>query len=196
AHSCYKAYAFLSAGSDVEVFLKKQLSPPKLPAASSLPVLFVVFALLIGGLYVTGLIASDASLWLLLALFPVALLSERSSAQHAGSFVAAGAVAALLVAAYVAQKTLFTGLAPQGALPGTAAALWCALLFTVLLTAYWVLRQRGDTDLGRRLYRNLYAGFYLDEWATRATLALWPAKLPQRAGGGQIRTLQPQENKL
>ncbi|WOJ94513.1 NADH-quinone oxidoreductase subunit L [Congregibacter variabilis] len=185
AHSCYKAYAFLSAGGDVEVFLKKQLAPARLPAASTLPLLFTLAILIIGSLYWLDIVSNDASLWLLLALFPIAMLSERSSTGHSASILMTAGLGFLLICAYLLQKTVFIHLAPSGSIPGAGAALWCALLFTVLLAAYWILRQRGDSAIGRRLYRNLYAGFYLDEWATRATLALWPAKLPQRAGQHQ-----------
>lgn len=182
AHSCYKAYAFLSAGGDVEVFLRKQLAPARLPAPSTLPLLFALAILAIGFLYWTDIVGNDASLWLLLALFPVAMLSERSSVRHRASMLKTAGLGLILTLIYLLQKTVFIHLAPSGPAPDTFAALWCALLFTVLLVAYWILRQRGDSDTGRRLYRNLYAGFYLDEWATRATLALWPAKLPQRPG--------------
>jgi NAD(P)H-quinone oxidoreductase subunit 5 len=67
------------------------------------------------------------------------------------------------------------------------------VLATLLVGSYWVLRQHGHSDLGRRLYRNLYAGFYLDEWATRVTLALWPAKLPKRAAARKPNVFMDQE---
>ncbi|WP_414979832.1 NADH-quinone oxidoreductase subunit L [Congregibacter sp.] len=194
AHSCYKAYAFLSAGGDVEVFLRKQLAPARLPTPSTLPLLFALAVVVIGVLYWTDIIANDASLWLLLALFPIALLSERSSLRHSSSLLLSGGLGVLLIAVYLLQKTLFIHLAPDGALPDAAATIWCAMLFSLLLTAYWILQQRGESSLGRRLYRNLYAGFYLDEWATRATLALWPAKLPQRGGPQQTAIQTAREN--
>lgn len=194
AHSCYKAYAFLSSGGEVEAFLRKQMAPLRLPTTSVLPGLFLSTLGLIGLLVLNGALAGDASLWLLLTLFLLMILTERSSTRHAGSIVGAGFLALGLLVAYSAQKALFTGIAPLGSLPGPAEALWCVLLFSVLLWAYWLLRQRGETELGRRLYRNLYAGFYLDEWATRATLALWPARLPQRAARRRIETVTDQEN--
>ena len=144
-------------------------------------------------MYAGGLMATDASLWLLLAFFPVIMLSERGSLRHGISVVSAAPLALLVVGAYALQKTLFSSLAPVGAQPGVAAALWCTLLFTVLLIGYWILRQRGHSALGRRLYRNLYAGFYLDEWATRATLALWPVNMPKSAAGRRTSASLDQE---
>lgn len=193
AHSCYKAYAFLSAGGEVEAHLQKQLAPARLPSASTLPLLFLATAGIITGLYISGVLANDASLWLLLALFPLALISERSSVRYQGSVMAVAALGIAVVAAYFVQKTVFLHLAPAGAAPGAAAALWCALLFALLISAYWLLRQRGDSPLARSLYRNLYAGFYLDEWATRTTLAIWPANLPQHSSRRTVRLTATQE---
>jgi NAD(P)H-quinone oxidoreductase subunit 5 len=193
AHSCYKAYAFLAAGSEVENYLRRQLAPPRMPAPATLPIVFAIAVLAIAVAIAMGYLGTDASLWLLLALLPVVMMSERGSLQQSGSLAAVSAAALLLVGAYAIQKYLFIGLAPEGYLPSTAQALWCATLFTVLLAAYWILRQRGDSGLGRGLYRNLYAGFYLDEWATRATLALWPANLPERAGGRRNAVFQNTE---
>ncbi|EED33402.1 NADH/ubiquinone/plastoquinone (complex i) [gamma proteobacterium NOR5-3] len=193
AHSCYKAYAFLSAGGDVEVFLRKQLAPARPPAPGTLPLLFALALGVIGTLYGMGMVTNDASLWLLLALFPLAMLSERNSTRYSASLLMTAGLGLLLIVAYWLQKTVFIHLAPGGATPDAVTALWCALLFSALLAAYWILRQRGDSALGRRLYRNLYAGFYLDEWATRATLALWPAKLPQHGAQHETDTSHPRE---
>ncbi|MEE4277745.1 MAG: NADH-quinone oxidoreductase subunit L [Halieaceae bacterium] len=194
AHSCYKAYAFLSSGGEVENYLRKQMALPAAPGAATLPVLFAVAAATLLTLVYTGYLHSDASLWLLLALFPVIMLSERSSQRTQASLILTAGLGGLFVIAYAVQKAIFGGLAPVTALPGFAAALWCAALATLLIGAYWVLRQRGHSDLGRRLYRNLYAGFYLDEWATRVTLAVWPARLPQRAAARKNTVFLDQEN--
>jgi len=181
AHSCYKAYAFLASGGEVENYLRKQLALPAVPRAATLPLLFMTVAGLLVALVYAGVLSTDASVWLILALFPLVMLSERSSQVTAASLALTAGLAGVVVAAYALQKMLFTGAAPVAALPDLAQAIWCASLAVLLISAYWILRQRGHSPLGRALYRNLYAGFYLDEWATRVTLALWPAKLPQRA---------------
>jgi NAD(P)H-quinone oxidoreductase subunit 5 len=193
AHSCYKAYAFLSAGGEVENYMRKQLAPPRLPAAYLQPLFFLLAVALLALLIGNGLVGNDASLWLLLFLFPLVMLSERGSETSRGSLLSVAAISVALVLAYTLQKMFFGVLAPAGAMPSPAQALWCLLLVSILLGTYWLLRQAGDSRLTRALYRNLYAGFYLDEWATRATLALWPARLPQRAGQRKAYTMSDSE---
>ena len=193
AHSCYKAYAFLASGSEVENYLRKQMARPAMPGPATLPVLFGGSVAIIAGLAAAQVLTTDASLWLLLALFPVVMLGERSSRVTAASLPLTGCLAAGLIVAYALQKTAFAALAPAGALPNVAESVWCGALATLLLACYWLLRQHGQTAAGRQLYRNLYAGFYLDEWATRATLALWPAKLPHRAAQRKANVFMDQE---
>lgn len=194
AHSCYKAYAFLAAGGEVENYLRKQLAVPATPSAETLPALFAVTGAALVALIGAGYLGSNAALWLLLALFPMIMLSERSSEITRASVILTAGLGAAFALAYVAQKSFFSGLAPEGALPGLLPALWCTGLASLLLGSYWLLRQHGHSKLGRTLYRNLYAGFYLDEWATRITLAIWPAKLPQRAALRKNTAYVDQEN--
>ncbi len=183
AHSCYKAYNFLNSGSQVENFLREQLALAERSSVLRLPVL-LLSALAIAGLTaaVTGYsFPADSSLWLLFGLMLLVLLTERSSLVQDGGLLETLSLMTLLCAAYVIQKMLFNAIEPpayQGA--GILANAWCAILFLALLFAHWLLRYRPESPVGRRLYRNLFAGLYLDEWATRVTLALWPARLPQR----------------
>ncbi|MHA7817297.1 MAG: NADH-quinone oxidoreductase subunit L [Pseudohaliea sp.] len=193
AHSCYKAYCFLAAGGQVEAYLQQRLAPPAEAAAAVAPLFILAAVGLFAALAVTGLLAPDASLWLLFALVVLMLVSERGSLLVRGSALRALAVAGGLAVAYFLQKSVFTALAPATAAPGLPATLWCAALFLGLLGAYWLLRCRPDSALSRRLYRNLYAGFYLDEWATRVTLAIWPAQLPLRATSKQVLTIKQLE---
>jgi len=194
AHSCYKAHAFLASGGEVENYLRKQLALPATPGAATLPILFVLAVAALAGLVVADVLQGEAGLWLLLALFPLILLSERSSLSTKASLTLTAGLGAAFLFAHAIQKLVFTDIAPAGAEPAVAQALWCAGLATLLLVSYWLLRQRGHGPAGRRLYRNLYAGFYLDEWATRATLAVWPAKLPRRAARRKNTVYFEQEN--
>jgi len=63
----------------------------------------------------------------------------------------------------------------------SAADVWASGLFIVLFALWWLLRWRADWAVMQRLAVALFAGFYLDEWFTRITLRLWPARLPVRA---------------
>ena len=180
AHSCYKAHAFLDSGSEVESFLQKQMAPLQLPASWTIPVLLFATVFALGALVSLDQLSTDAGLWLLLAMMPVLLLSERATALDNGSLMRGAVTSVGLIALYMLLKTAFAGLAPNSQLPTVGQGLWFALLVGTLMGAYWVLRHCGHTLVARWLYRNLYAGFYLDEWATRTTLAIWPAQLPKR----------------
>jgi NAD(P)H-quinone oxidoreductase subunit 5 len=193
AHSCYKAYSFLAAGGQVEVYLRQQLAPPAAAPKLLAPVFAAVAVVTFAVLAFYGALPADASLWLLFALMLLVFLGEKDSLLTRGSLPRVTAAAAVLAGAYYLQKSVFAAIAPAASAPGLAATLWCALLFLVLLGAYWLLRTRPDSGASRRLYRNLYAGFYLDEWATRVTLALWPARLPRRATGKQVPALKQME---
>ncbi|MEM9744834.1 MAG: NADH-quinone oxidoreductase subunit L [Pseudomonadota bacterium] len=181
AHSCYKAHAFLDSGSEVENYLKRQMAPLRLPQPQSIPLLVLCVLVFLGVLIAVGAASPDAGLWLLLAMSPILLLTERATIQDGGSLTWAAGLAAGIVALYAVLKTLFDALAPSSITPTVAQGGWFVFLVCLLIGLYWLLRHQGNTRLGRALYRNLYAGFYLDEWATRATLAIWPAQLPPRA---------------
>jgi NAD(P)H-quinone oxidoreductase subunit 5 len=183
AHSCYKAYSFLAAGSQVESYLLQQLARPQAPGRLAVPGLFLAFAALVilaEGVFEVPLAAGTGP-WILFCLLPVILISERRSVLGASALPTMVAIAAGLGVAYAVQKSLFVTFAPTVTMATAAQTLWCILLVGMLLGAYWLLRQHGHSALARRLYRNLYAGFYLDEWSTRITLALWPAQLPPYA---------------
>ena len=60
------------------------------------------------------------------------------------------------------------------------------LLFTALLTLYWFIRFRPNSETVQSFRVALYAGFYIDEWVTRLTMSLFPMKLPVRANPKQL----------
>ncbi|MAY15721.1 MAG: NADH-quinone oxidoreductase subunit L, partial [Oceanospirillaceae bacterium] len=68
----------------------------------------------------------------------------------------------------------------------SAADLWVSALFLLLFSLFWLLRYRAHWPLVQRLSLALFAGLYLDEWFTRITLRLWPARLPVRANPKQL----------
>lgn len=178
AHSCYKAHAFLNSGTAVEQSLQSRLADPVRRAGGGrwLLGLLLAVALVVAGFgsetvfSVTGL---SMVLPLLLAL--VILLSECGPVWRV-LLPAAG-----LLGLYGLQKTLFAGLVPTAAHGDLLASVWVSLLLLTLAGSYLLLRYRPHAPLARRLYIHLFAGFYLDEWVTRLTLRLWPARLPQRA---------------
>ncbi|WP_406662912.1 proton-conducting transporter membrane subunit [Gallaecimonas sp. GXIMD1310] len=147
AHSCYKAFSFLSSGEAVSLWLSEQMAP----RGRLFPALWLSLPLL-AGLYWLGVSAAA------LALLALAL-------------VLSGPLAALaLSAGYLLQKELFEQLLlnqPSGMLP----ALWVVALALVLLVGFVLVSNPARV----RLRHWLQAGCFLDHWATHLTLLLWPA---------------------
>lgn len=189
AHSCYKAYSFLNTGSQVENFLREQMATADRTSVLRVPALLLIAIVGLGlaAGYAGYSFPADSSLWLLFMLMMLVLITERRSLVYGSGVVQTLGLVLLLAVAYVLQKMLFNTMEPPASEPADLAAnMWCGGLFLGLLFAYWLLRYRPETAAGRRLYRNLFAGLYLDEWATRVTLAIWPAELPGRRRQKQV----------
>lgn len=179
AHSCYKAFAFLNSGSAVQAHRLTQMSPAAaLRVGVWLPALLIGAGLAGAGAWVSGA-HGPVGPWVLLGLALAVLVAQRSSVAVNGEMAYAAFVAATIAALYVGQKVLF-GHWVHGA--PVAAGLWAdmaLMVLTVLLFAgHLVLVHWPDTPLGRNFQRWLFAGLYLDEWATRITLRIWPVQLP------------------
>lgn len=177
AHSLYKAYAFLNAGSAVQQYLQQQWLPARtagkgswlLAAAISWPLVASACALLTP----TG----PYSPWLLLALAFTVLLARRDDV----SLMRWSLLAMVLLTVYSLLKLSSAALLPdyQMAVSG-----WNDIWVAVLVCALFALRSwlsNSDSKAAQRMNLYLYAGFYLDEWFTRTTLRLWPTRVPQRA---------------
>jgi NAD(P)H-quinone oxidoreductase subunit 5 len=63
-----------------------------------------------------------------------------------------------------------------------AADLWVSTLFIVMFSVFLLLQNAAHLKTQRNWFISLNAGFYLDEWATRLTLRLWPVALPTTQG--------------
>ncbi|MDF2180232.1 NADH-quinone oxidoreductase subunit L [Aliiglaciecola sp. CAU 1673] len=182
AHSCYKSFAFLNAGSAVEDYVVSKLHRP---ARLSLPVLAAVVllasALVLGIAHFMHIIWWDMSrLVVMLPFFLMAVvLLSQSLFGHLRTLLQSLVLLMVLGGLYLLQKQGFAellGLPPQVLSPWMMG--WMAALMTTLFAGYYLLSYQSKWSVSQRLYRNLYAGFYLDEWATRLTLAVWPVSLP------------------
>ena len=193
AHSAYKAHAFLSAGSAVHQHVQRALvvmPPPSwrqwlLSAALAVVVVLAVAGVAAG--WHDGVQAQPLSGWLLLAVALTGLLALRG--RDTGWLPAVG-LALLLALLYSVLKTLMlplTGGPDEALRPAllSAADLWVAALFLLLGGLWWALRWGAHWHWVQRLSVSLFAGLYLDEWFTRTTLRLWPARLPVRANPKQ-----------
>lgn len=181
AHSCYKAYAFLNAGAALDHHLCRELAPAASPSRASWALAILTAGVLVAG--VTFYLAPHGpySPWLLLFVTLGLVLAERSGRLYASPLLPALGLSALLLVTYALQKTGAAALVPSLQLAWHPVAdLWFGLLIVLLFAGYLLLRYAAHRALGRRLWHALYAGLYLDEWATRITLMVWPARLPPR----------------
>ena len=193
AHSCYKAYSFLCAGSAVETHLSRRLaergslSPARWFAAASSAAVIALGAWWLAPMHAPMLLSP----WLLLAAALTVLVAERSSVRHRPPLTAAAALAAGVAGLYVLQK-LGAGLVVPGVVPsaGSLADAWMGTLVLTLLGLHVLVRQSPPTGAAHRLSIWLFAGLYLDEWVTRTTLRLWPAPLPANTSTDHCRLSQ------
>ena len=186
AHSLYKAHAFLSAGSAVEHNRLQQMTPPAVPPS--------IGQWLLGALVGLVLVAAAALVWgyspaqapalwafggiLALALAP---LVAGSVLGAGGWWRLAGLAGALGVAlAYFGLHALFSrwlGAPEPGPGPGTGLMVWVLACFGLLFVVQGVVLARPHGVLARTLYPWLFSGLYLDEFFTRLTFRLWPARV-------------------
>ena len=187
AHSLYKAHAFLAAGGTVEQNRLRQMTPPAPPpgaAAWGLGALVGLALVAAAALAWGHAPASDPALWAVGGILALALVPLLTGPlRQAGVLgVLAGLGTAFAVAlAYFGLHTVFDGwlgAAPAGAAPHPGLVAWVLACFGVLFVVQGAVRTRPQGALARRLYPALFAGLYLDEWFTRLTFRLWPARLP------------------
>lgn len=196
AHSCYKAYAFLSAGDAVAADVQARRAPALPPTHAHL-----AFSLLLALATVAGLLYAFAvagytpagpwSPWWLLALALATLLLRRQGSRGGSALWRWLPILAVTVAAYVLLKNAIAGITPPtGHEVSLWADLWLIGLFTLLFTGHYLQTHYTHVPWVSRLNIRLYAGLYLDEWATRATLALWPVRLPVRMHAKQQQMIE------
>ena len=176
AHSCYKAYAFLNSGSQVQQFVTASAAPGG--GARFHTALFGTLVAFAGYLYLASQfeLAISTPEWLLLALYSIGF---GSLWRRRGWLLSLGMVVAL-VSLHLSLKTAieFHLILPASSAPDWA-LIWTALVILALATGGWLMRFGRNSALRQTLSRHLYAGLYLDEWATRLTLAVWPVRLPK-----------------
>ncbi len=189
SHSLYKAHAFLAAGGAVEQARLKAMSAP--PGAPSLSMLMVGAA--------SGLVMVTAAgmLW--------GVTFDRLSALVVLAAIVSLAIAPLLTA----QALKLGGLWPLGMMLGAFGVafayfglhhvfawlvdlpktmntnmfdlVWVMACFTLLFAMQCLILARPHGAVASHLYPWFYAGLYLDEWFTRMTFRIWPAKLSRKS---------------
>jgi len=176
AHSLYKAYAFLNASSTVNVYLQRQLSDhPRINLYKFIAsmLISVVFVWLWNEIHAIH----HAMTILYVAMFTVLFNHLFGRWQW---WLTIPIAALLLVSVYELQRLGLYRIMmfPENTL-STLMLSWVSGLFVLLSGLYWLLKLAPNHPQSRAFYRLLYAGFYLDEWSTRLTLAIWPTELPK-----------------
>jgi NAD(P)H-quinone oxidoreductase subunit 5 len=187
AHSCYKAYTFLNSGSEVEYDLKRRMAINARPDGKDWIIAGLMMAAVIVAVIKVLDIPPPYSAWFLLGYAMMLMVAERNSVIRNGRLIPTLGLAILLTLAYVLQKLGAGLIQPQ--LPTTSGWLgdaWMGLMFTALLTLYWFIRFRPNSEVVQSFRVALYAGFYIDEWVTRLTMSVFPMKLPVRVNPKQL----------
>jgi len=178
-HSLYKAHAFLGASEAVDVARVRRMRGSSAPSARSIVVAPFLAWCLLASLSAAARTVSSELAWpwwwsgvLAFAWAPMLWLPERQHPMRDDAPLATGMVmmAAIALAALIGHA-LPLGLHDTPSLPAGLVALsgmgalylWLAFLHVV---PAWMTAWR----------RWSYAGFYLDEYATRFALYLWPAR--------------------
>lgn len=176
AHSCYKAYAFLHSGNAVNHYLAAQLAEPTEPRLPHWLSALLLAALFIGLTQLLLPFGSLSSSILLLLAITVVLLPaiSRADKQRWLRIVLASLYAIGLLALYLAGKTLLGSIMPQASGLTLAADLFTSGMFIALFIVAVLLRYLASKPGLNRVFIWLNAGGYLDEWATRITLKIWP----------------------
>lgn len=182
AHSCYKAYAFLASGSVVEQMQRQRYAQLQRPHLRTLLLGFLIAVTLVVSVIMLGYgrpmahfyFAPWLAITLALGLWLASEFSRLAVPQCVRTLLQAGCWLAL----YVLGKAMTANVVVQ--LPASdylvALDAWVtAILLSITLVYLWLL-YRPQQALGHRVFVALNAGLYLDEWATRLTLRLWPLR--------------------
>ena len=186
-HSCYKAYAFLNSGTEVETDLKRRLALPQMPTVPQWMLSAVIAFGIVAAIVISFDLSGPYSPWLLLGIAIMILLAEKDSRTQKGSLLGVLSMAVILVTAYSLQK-YGAGFIVHQMPPATGVwgDLWIGLLLMTFLLLYWVMRYWPNHPKIMHFRVDLYAGFYLDEWVTRLNLKLFPKRLPVRVNPKQL----------
>jgi NAD(P)H-quinone oxidoreductase subunit 5 len=181
AHSCYKAYAFLNSGSEVESSLKRRLSQAVPPSRTEWILAGLASLTLVAALVAVLDLDGPYSPWLLFAIALTLLMAERRGRLNTASVISMMTLGAILIVAYSLQKAGAHLVIPSMTTSvGWVGDAWIGFLMILFMAGYILLRYHTDHPLVTKARRAFYAGFYLDEWVTRLNLRIYPTRLPVR----------------
>jgi NAD(P)H-quinone oxidoreductase subunit 5 len=188
AHSLYKAHAFLAAGGAVEqARLKAMTALQPDPSLSMLAVGAVSGLAMVAAAGMLWGVAIDqfSALWVLAAIVSLAIapLLTAQALRLGGLWPLGMMLSAFAVAlTYFGLHQVFGWFVDIVKLGSTHTfnLVWVMVCFALLFVLQSLIRARPHGTIASRLYPWFYAGLYLDEWFTRTTFRIWPAKLPRQ----------------
>lgn len=181
AHSCYKAYAFLNAGSEVESSMKRRLSRAVAPSIKEWWFAGIMSAAMVVGLIWLADLSGPYSPWLLFAIAVTLLIAERRGRLTSSSVIGMVGLGVVLLVVYTLQKNGASLIvSSMETSVGWKGDLWIGFLLIMFMVGYFLLRYHSEHIWMRKVRRAFYAGFYLDEWVTRLNLRIYPTRLPVR----------------
>jgi NAD(P)H-quinone oxidoreductase subunit 5 len=191
AHSLYKAHAFLSSGSVIDLARASWTPSPggqphparfALALAASLPLAFAV-----GGMFHAGVIENPGAatlatiLLMSLAHLIANALDERTKAYVLGKAIAMSAIVAVaFFSLHAAVERMFSSSLPQAApLRGPEDLLLVVVVivsFGAVTLFQSVMARHATSPFWQAVYVHLSQGLYLNTLANRAMLRIWPRR--------------------
>ena len=188
AHSLYKAHAFLAAGGAVEQARLKAMTAPQPSVSLSMLAVGAVSGLVMvaaAGLLWGVAIDQFTALWVLAAIVSLAIapLLTAQALRLGGLWPLGLMLGAFGVAfAYFGLHHVFGWFVDGPKASNNSFDLaWVMVCFALLFALQCLIRARPHGAVASRLYPWFYAGLYLDEWFTRMTFRVWPAKLSRQS---------------
>lgn len=180
AHSCYKAHAFLSAGSAVSDAIQNQYIGKSQPSLRAWLVSAVIAIAITASLNVALSITAPFSPRILITIALTVSLAIRLTQSVSFALLKGVLDALMLIVLYVLFKLGASFLLPHITHDYSwQADAFIGGLFLSVFVVYVFLEYKPHNSLSRRLFIALNAGFYLDEWSTRLALRVWPIRLPK-----------------
>ena len=192
AHSCYKAYAFLHSGNAVNHYLAAQLAGQTQPRGWHWLFSLLLAAVLV---WLTQLFLPLTSLSsaVLLVLAITVLLAPAfnvADSRRVLRILLALGYGIGLLALYFSLKTLLQHVLPTPHSVKLAADVLSSVVFSGLFVVALLLRYQSHHKAMNKIFVWLNAGGYLDEWATRITLKIWPDNSTRVAEKQKMAVLQ------
>ncbi len=180
AHSFYKAHAFLAAGDTVNAMRARDLLPtvaggtPVTRGLARLAALPATFSLVVAcaWLWHLWLPARDVPM---VAIGIVAVgLAPLLWAEGAAGKVRGAVRVALLAQLYLVWHFAFALAVAPDVTPSPLLLAWVAACFGLFYLLQVWISVWPQGSVASYLHPRVYAGFWLDEWFTRAVFRLWP----------------------